>query len=1075
MKVKKILSVLTVISLVFCLISCPVFAEDGLIASWDMEAENGVVADSSGNGLNLSGTFTSEKTDGAIGGYARFAGNDNLSCANNEKFGGMDQLSISFWTKPEKDAESGSNFLVDKDGVFRMQYDAGSITFVVATANTGWYSKTVWVPSIVPDGEWTHIVGNYDGQKLELFANGVSVGSCEGINGAVASSDSMLYVSRANNPGTTFVRGMDEVKIYDRALSEKEIKDLYNKGNGGGADVPHHPALMAFWNEVDGEVLLDGLEKNNGDVSDSDKIQYTSGPNNSDAFRVNGGSVSVADSVELDGMDSMTFAAWARMDKMPEKDGGVLVGKDNGDASYRLRIKNDGSLIFSVATENNEWYTPGTAIITKEKLQLDHWYYIAAEYDGSYIYIYVNGELWAKSDTPISGAIKNTDSSLYFGSMSCNEELYASIHNAALYNVALEQAELKEEYQKEFEAAYMLDIGFEEGKAVDYSGNEITLTEMGNPEYTQINGKGCMRLDGVDDALLAGGIPSAINVMSIRAKVKFNNLTGSNLGFISRDNAQRSDQTAFHCLVGSELVFAVKSGGQWYSGNFHRLIAPAPETGRWLDIEIGYNKGQCTYYCDGELIGTVFTGSGGGIDSSELPLYIGYFSHIESENYLNADFERVTMLSDFIASSKDASEIEVGGEEALEELNKKITCDSLSELYIPREDKLTYKLSFSVNGENADMYDFIITANKPGVTIDNGKLIIDSTAEEGNLEMLLTYKYDSSVKQAITIPVKDLKTPKVDSVNVDGKTSVGSVLTAKYTYTDKKVPLKNVTYVWEKSSNGKDYKPISNATTATFTSTKAEENCYVRVGVKAITFLEDYIEEEVPSEIVYSNGLRINAQSKNTSSGGYGIGRGSLSTATTPISKPSNNNNTDGTTIDKGFKDIDGHWAYNDITELKALGIISGVSEDEFAPNSLLTRAQMAAMLVRAFSLQDSDDTEFADVGNEWYKDDVKKISASGIMNGSDGYFYPDNKITRQELAKAIDNMLQKNGKTDFEEYDIDGFTDSEKISAWAEQAIAHMCSEKIMVGMENGAFEPGGYVTRAQAATVINRILKLK
>ena len=98
---------------------------------------------------------------------------------------------------------------------------------------------------------------------------------------------------------------------------------------------------------------------------------------------------------------------------------------------------------------------------------------------------------------------------------------------------------------------------------------------------------------------------------------------------------------------------------------------------------------------------------------------------------------------------------------------------------------------------------------------------------------------------------------------------------------------------------------------------------------------------------MYSNGLRINVQSKNTSSGGYGIGRGSPSTATTPISKPSNNNNTDGTTIDKGFKDIDGHWAYNDITELKALGIISGVSEDEFAPNSLLTRAQMAAMLVR--------------------------------------------------------------------------------------------------------------------------------
>ena len=69
--------------------------------------------------------------------------------------------------------------------------------------------------------------------------------------------------------------------------------------------------------------------------------------------------------------------------------------------------------------------------------------------------------------------------------------------------------------------------------------------------------------------------------------------------------------------------------------------------------------------------------------------------------------------------------------------------------------------------------------------------------------------------------------------------------------------------------------------------------------------------------------------------------------------------------------------------KLKEEGVIQGVSEDEFAPEASVTRAEIAAMLVRALKLNDRDDSEFKDVEYCWYSDYVYKISTARIMEGS--------------------------------------------------------------------------------------------
>jgi hypothetical protein len=95
---------------------------------------------------------------------------------------------------------------------------------------------------------------------------------------------------------------------------------------------------------------------------------------------------------------------------------------------------------------------------------------------------------------------------------------------------------------------------------------------------------------------------------------------------------------------------------------------------------------------------------------------------------------------------------------------------------------------------------------------------------------------------------------------------------------------------------------------------------------------------------------------------------------------------------EKNFADTNGHWAENDISILANKLIISGKTQDTFAPDDRITRAEFTAILVRAMGLQaNAEGAGFSDVRpDDWYAGAIGAAVEAGIITGyTDGTFRP--------------------------------------------------------------------------------------
>jgi len=162
---------------------------------------------------------------------------------------------------------------------------------------------------------------------------------------------------------------------------------------------------------------------------------------------------------------------------------------------------------------------------------------------------------------------------------------------------------------------------------------------------------------------------------------------------------------------------------------------------------------------------------------------------------------------------------------------------------------------------------------------------------------------------------------------------------------------------------------------------------------------------------------------------------------------------------------------------IKSINIVrvpymSGISEKEFAPEEKITRAQAASVLKRIIdpNAKANDTSKFRDVKKSaWYYDDLVYIEKEGLIAGfEDGTFKPEKPMTRAQFASLIHNYLKlEEGNNPISFKDV-------KSNHWAAKAIDTLSSHGIMVG-DGNKFNPNKNITRAEAATIFNKILDRK
>lgn len=183
----------------------------------------------------------------------------------------------------------------------------------------------------------------------------------------------------------------------------------------------------------------------------------------------------------------------------------------------------------------------------------------------------------------------------------------------------------------------------------------------------------------------------------------------------------------------------------------------------------------------------------------------------------------------------------------------------------------------------------------------------------------------------------------------------------------------------------------------------------------------------------------------------------------------------------RSFSDIQNNWAKEDIEYLAGLKLISGKSENAYEPDSNITRAEFAVLLVRALGLREGvlKEGQFKDVANAaWYAGSVAAATYENIIAGYDGnLFKPDNNITREEMAVMIARAARAAGKEEVLsagglETQLVQFKDRQMISPWAARDVALAVGAGIIKGMPGGYFSPRAGADRAQSAVILKQFL---
>ena len=167
-------------------------------------------------------------------------------------------------------------------------------------------------------------------------------------------------------------------------------------------------------------------------------------------------------------------------------------------------------------------------------------------------------------------------------------------------------------------------------------------------------------------------------------------------------------------------------------------------------------------------------------------------------------------------------------------------------------------------------------------------------------------------------------------------------------------------------------------------------------------------------------------------------------------------------------------WYAPSVSYVYGKGIMNGMTDTQFGPNTALTRAMLVQMLYNLEGCpEQSGASGFQDVrSTSWYSDAVTWAKNEGIVSGySAESFGPNDPVTRAQAATILRNYAASTGR-DTTPGEARLFSDSDAVPAWAQSAMDWCVSEGILQG-DGDALDPTGTATRAQIAAIFQRFLE--
>jgi hypothetical protein len=215
-------------------------ASDSIVGYWRLDksvsGNGGTVLDYSGRGKD--GSTGDGINTGAEGVFSTnsFIFDGSNDYVKTDLTTSPDHITISAWFKAQSWDSGCGNYIVGKevnnnnDKSFMLRNCGnGGLEYVMQDGGTTWYyARTDGLPTT---GVWHHTVATYDGDTSKIYLDGTLRDQNTGPSGSLEKNNENMWIGSDNSfTGRVFDGNIDEIRIYDRALSSTEVKNLYLNG-----------------------------------------------------------------------------------------------------------------------------------------------------------------------------------------------------------------------------------------------------------------------------------------------------------------------------------------------------------------------------------------------------------------------------------------------------------------------------------------------------------------------------------------------------------------------------------------------------------------------------------------------------------------------------------------------------------------------------------------------------------------------------------------------------------------------------------------------------------------------------
>ena len=460
----------------------------GLVGYWSLDDASGTTAtDHSGQGN--TGTLTNGPTwvDGKKGGALDFDGsNDYVTLPSSASFKGQDTATVSLWYKPDQNPseeagiyyESTSDSNYTRLGFFHNT--SGDLAAVSRDSETG-SAYAINQSDFFSAGEWYHLVMTYDAVSDEfiLYTDGSQAGINTVSKGAFSGTSPGTSVVIGRYPSTYtpgYVNGqIDDVRIYNRALSATDISALYNSGTTKHSQVSE-TNLIGHWkfDDASGTTATDHSGNGNtGTLTNMDAATDWVSGKKGGALDFDGSNdyVSVSDNNLVRGRSVLTFSSWFKIDPSASV---IRFLVEKGENSY-FSLEAYSSL-------SPNFYINNTLAASYGVLQKDIWYNLVLTLDGATAKGYLNGvEVDSRS---FSTTVPDNSNDITIGARILGA-------NAGYFNGLIDDVRI-----------YDTTLSATEIQAI-YNENQVTINASQNNKLTD-GLVGLWSFDGQDVAIVEG-------------------------------------------------------------------------------------------------------------------------------------------------------------------------------------------------------------------------------------------------------------------------------------------------------------------------------------------------------------------------------------------------------------------------------------------------------------------------------------------------------------------------------------------------------------------------------------------